>query len=413
MAIDKSKFSQKVKDKYSFTNETFSREVKSHPKDRIEVEVGDSKQSDFKPQFKVMRWDNEVNFSMRAEEHPSATVETEGEKIKYITPDYEVHQYDRPEVSEDGGFEFEWVLPKKPKTNVLTATIQTKGLDFFYQPALTPEEVAEGAERPENIVGSYAVYHSTKGGLNDAAGMEYKVGKAFHIYRPEAVDAQGNKTWCELSVDVEGGLLAVTVPQNFLDVSKYPIIIDPTLGYSSIGGSTGFEIADNAYADWTVIRGQEYTLAESGQSLVSLHIALDSETSTENLDLFAALYSKDSAGSGSHYLHTGIEKLSVTVSTTPGWVEFLAGYKTLVEDTYIISTTGDWEDLSATGYISIRYDTGSSISSHSKSTSGAGAYNTRKSENPLVSTPSTVTSVYSVYATYAPIPITKIAWITA
>jgi len=96
--------------KYKVENETFLREVKANPKDRIEVEIGDSKQPDFKPQFKVMRWDNEVNFSLRAEEHPQATVETEGEKIKYITPEYEVHQYDKPELSEDGGFEFEWVL---------------------------------------------------------------------------------------------------------------------------------------------------------------------------------------------------------------------------------------------------------------------------------------------------------------
>ena len=70
--IDKRKFEKKLKDKYSFANETFSRRVKAHPKDRIEVEIGDSKQPNFKPQFKVMRWDNEVNFSMRAVEHPQA-----------------------------------------------------------------------------------------------------------------------------------------------------------------------------------------------------------------------------------------------------------------------------------------------------------------------------------------------------
>lgn len=238
MALDKRKLSKAVKDKYLFENETFKRVAKANPKDKIEVEIGDSKQPDFKPQFKVMRWDNEVNFSMRAEEHQQATVETDGEKIKYITPDYEVHQYDRPEVSEDGGFEFEWFLPKKPESNVLTATIQTKGLDFFYQPALTPEEIADGAFRPENVVGSYAVYHKTKGGLNDANGKDYKVGKAFHIYRPEAVDAQGNKTWCELNIDVDGGLVQVTVPQEFLDSAVYPVVVDPTFGYTSIGGTT-------------------------------------------------------------------------------------------------------------------------------------------------------------------------------
>jgi hypothetical protein len=126
---------------FTFKDNTYSRAVKENPKDKIEIEIGDSKQPDFKPQFKVMRWDNEVNFSMRAEEDPTATVETVDGTVKYKAKDYEVHQYEKPDVSEDGGYEFEWVLPKKPKSNVLTATIQTKDLDFFYQPALTQEEI--------------------------------------------------------------------------------------------------------------------------------------------------------------------------------------------------------------------------------------------------------------------------------
>ena len=39
--------------------------AKSDEKDRIEVEVGDSKQNaKFYPQVKVMRWDNECNVSI-------------------------------------------------------------------------------------------------------------------------------------------------------------------------------------------------------------------------------------------------------------------------------------------------------------------------------------------------------------
>jgi hypothetical protein len=33
--------------------------------DRIALEVGDSKQPEFHPQLKLMRWDNEVNLSVR------------------------------------------------------------------------------------------------------------------------------------------------------------------------------------------------------------------------------------------------------------------------------------------------------------------------------------------------------------
>jgi hypothetical protein len=109
--IDPSKLSKKIKDLYVLENNTLKSTPKNNPKDKIEVEIGDSKQPDFKPQFKFMRWDNEVNFSLRAQEHPQAVIETDKDgKIKYITPEYEVHQYDKPEASENGGFEFEWVL---------------------------------------------------------------------------------------------------------------------------------------------------------------------------------------------------------------------------------------------------------------------------------------------------------------
>ena len=80
--------SKTISDKYIRDNNTFLRFAKENPKDRIRVEIGDLEQPDFKPQFKFMRWSNEVNFSLRAEEKVGATVETEGEKIKYITPQY-------------------------------------------------------------------------------------------------------------------------------------------------------------------------------------------------------------------------------------------------------------------------------------------------------------------------------------
>jgi len=47
---------------YVKLNNTYFAEPKDDPKDKISVEIGDSKQKDFYPQLKVMRWDNEVNF---------------------------------------------------------------------------------------------------------------------------------------------------------------------------------------------------------------------------------------------------------------------------------------------------------------------------------------------------------------
>jgi hypothetical protein len=92
---------------------------------------------------------------------------------------------------EDGGFEIEIVLDEAPASNVFEFQIEgAEDLDFFYQPPLSDEEIAEGAVRPENVIGSYAVYHKAK--ANHRVGnTSYSTGRAFHIYRPKAIDANG------------------------------------------------------------------------------------------------------------------------------------------------------------------------------------------------------------------------------
>jgi hypothetical protein len=64
---------------------------------------------------------------------------------------------------ENGDFEIQIILQEKPESNVFAFPIQgAQDLDFFYQPKLPPEEIAEGTVRSENVVGSHVVYHKTK-----------------------------------------------------------------------------------------------------------------------------------------------------------------------------------------------------------------------------------------------------------
>lgn len=337
------KIDKQVSDKYKIEKNTISRSVKEDYKDKIEIEIGDSKQEDFKPQVKIMRWDNEVNFSLRAEEHPNATVEITDNVFKYKTPDYEVHQYelDPSDIGEDGGLEFEWVLPHRPLTNTLTATIQTKGLDFFYQPALTPEEIKQGAERPENVVGSYAVYHKEKGGMNRSDGKEYKTGKAFHIYRPKCKDANGNETWGELNIDTNSGILTVTVDNDWLDSAVYPVIVDPTFGYAGVGGST----FTTTNADWAV-GGQVDSPTELG-TIVSISGYL---ICTSEHNVGAALYSTDATKNRLNSIlaqDTGNE----LISTTASWITLDLSYEYAISTRYFPVF---WHD-SAVSY-SLYYD---------------------------------------------------------
>ena len=230
---------------------TFNESLKSYEIDQKdnhrndEIEIGDIKQPDqFYPQVKFLQWDNETNFSIRLDEDiKDSTNKLEDDKVIWKSADLkkEVYLYEL-----EDGFEFEVILLEKPESNIITYTLQTKGLNFFYQPELTEQEIKDGHKRPENVVGSYAVYHSTE--RNNITGRkEYRTGKAFHIYRPLAVDAQGSTTWCKLNIDTTSNLLTIEIPQEFLEEDVFPIIIDPTFGNIDTGGSSYTTSANRAY----------------------------------------------------------------------------------------------------------------------------------------------------------------------
>lgn len=252
--IDKRKFEKKLKDKYSFKDETFFAVPKPDLKDKVEVEIGDSKTIDkFLPQVKVQRWDNECNVSFRLKDDgiEEETVDTVSDKIVWKKGKREAHFYDIQNAEHpEGASEFEVVLLEKPSTNVVEFTVVDKDVEYFYQPALTPEEIAEGNERPENVVGSYAVYTKTPK-TNWEGGKEYRTGKVGHIFRPRIEDSVGNWVWGDLHV--ENGTLSVTIPQDFLDNAVYPVkhAAGLTIGHTTIS-FTGSTLAQNFAAGSTL-----------------------------------------------------------------------------------------------------------------------------------------------------------------
>jgi len=211
----------------------------------FEVEIGDSKSPDFKNQLKVLRWDNECNFSVRLIDNETDVpiIKTEGNKIKLVKEKIETHFYPTKigEKKETDAYEFEVILKEKPKTNKVEMSIETKGLKFFYQPELTQKEKDGGANRPEDVIGSYAVYHESKQGDYSKMGLKnYRAGKAFHIYRPKIIDSVGTEVWGELNIDIEKKLLTVKISQEFLDNAVYPVKHAAGLefGYHNDGSTT-------------------------------------------------------------------------------------------------------------------------------------------------------------------------------
>lgn len=141
----------------------------------------------------------------------------------------------------DGGMEINILLNSAPTSNLFTFAITgAENLDFFYQPPLTADEIKNGDRRPDNVVGSYAVYY--KNHANHIEGQtNYATGKAYHIFRPLVTDAKGNAVWADLSYS--NGVLTVTVPQSFLDDAVYPVKVDPTFGYTTQGLSDSLHSA--------------------------------------------------------------------------------------------------------------------------------------------------------------------------
>lgn len=231
------------------------------------VEIGDKESTDFKPHIKLNRWDGECFIKVKpanlVEEEVEYEVEGDKVKCKYkvkyeddTEEEFESEFYalePRTVIAKDkdgrdvefkqcelGGFEFETILKKKPETNKIVLNIETQGLTFHYQPPLTQKEIDEGRVRPDNVVGSYAVFHATKTRVlqNRADAEKYKAGKAFHIYCPKITDANGDWVWGDLSLDEQAGILTVGIDPNWLDNAVYPVTVDPTFGWVAGGGSS-------------------------------------------------------------------------------------------------------------------------------------------------------------------------------
>jgi hypothetical protein len=234
--------------------------------------IGDESNNTFSPTIKLSRRFFEdanitISWNTNTPSLGNTNVLIEDKIVKYKRNSYELWFYQLPYGSDPskGGFEFMAVMNSKPQTNTITFKIDSNNLDFFYQPPLKAEGefvnytcnatacMDKGrimAERPEKVVGSYAIFHKTK------RDNQYTTGKVGHIYRPYVVDSLGAFTWADL--DITGSTMTITIPQKFLDDATYPIYIDPTIGYTTVGG-TGANWAGDS------VRGNyDYTPASDG-----------------------------------------------------------------------------------------------------------------------------------------------------
>ena len=197
----------------------------------FETEIGDDKEPlDFFPQWKIKRWENESNFSLRLQNvgnHRSGTVSASGNKVRWSGGGLAMN-FERILRNGIVGLDWSIEIPNRPAANRLRFSIQTKGLRFLFQEhvVIDPPGREGSSFRPDNVKGSYAVYHTDPAKkYSITGGKQYKTGKAFHLYRPKAVDALGAEIWADLDVNEAAGILTITIDNQWLNDATYPVVI--------------------------------------------------------------------------------------------------------------------------------------------------------------------------------------------
>jgi hypothetical protein len=226
------------------SNEPFTSKI--HGRSLI-AQIGDSASKIFAPQFKIIAWGGEALFQLQLLSSPASQFDKPAYILVNGRTGISVRQddiisyqmYQKP----DSGLEWEIILDTLPKSNELSFHFEQRNLLFLYQDTLSLEEIESGADRPDSVIGSYAVYHALHSDNKivasqaDTVTICYETGKAFHIYRPKVHDSRGWTVWCDMIID---SLFNIIIPQSFLDKADYPITIDPTFGNANIGASTAY-----------------------------------------------------------------------------------------------------------------------------------------------------------------------------
>jgi hypothetical protein len=213
--------------------------VKNTGIDKEEIILGDETQpSIFKPRVKLTRWkDPETQIPENA---ISIYHDDIVGQVKFIGGKLSIGNSTREFFvcsKDDDNIEFGLRFLNNPGTNLFEFHVEGhEDFDFLYQPALTSGEIGAGDVRPDDIVGSYAIYHKTK--KNHVIGkVNYRSGKFGHIKRPKFIDANLDQIWGDLSFNPSTGILSVTGSQTWLNNAVYPVVLDPTIGYETVGGS--------------------------------------------------------------------------------------------------------------------------------------------------------------------------------
>lgn len=221
---------QEIKNTYEVKSATLVR--KAPDQNSMQVSVGDPSAKEFTPDLTLSRWDNEVSMKIKPDvsqvSAKDKTLSFDNNKITFSTPEVDYTYYDKPDASPEGGYEFEVIYNQKPVSNIVEIPIETKNLDFYYQPPPSCQGDKCLNKQSDISTISYSAYpHNPPS--RPADGKIHRVGAAFNLFRPKIIDQAGAWVWADMDIDADQGKMTITIPPDFLASASYPITVDPTI----------------------------------------------------------------------------------------------------------------------------------------------------------------------------------------
>lgn len=220
------------------------------------VKVG-GKGKKFVPNINMSKWNDECWLNINHPDVVASEIEQDKDGKISLSIGERTHRY---YIDPDGKLEYEIELAKRPVSNEIVLNLDfPDGLNFYKQLPLSEEKIAAGFNRPENAINSYAVYWCK-------SNNKYLTGKHSHIYRIKLIAADGKWTWADQ--DITGKLWSILMDGKWLDQAAYPVIVDPVLGYDTVGAS------NVGHSTYTL--GNFYTTDGSGGAITKFHCAVES-----------------------------------------------------------------------------------------------------------------------------------------
>ena len=267
------------------------------------IKIGGSMPDKFVPNINASKWGDECWLNIN---HPDS-VTSESEEFIADKVSLKIgNNTHRCYALENGDLEYEIEYESRPAYDIETFDLSfPDGLIFAKQLTLeeewerdnvgqTLEDYLAVMNRPDNVINSYAVYWKE-------VNNQYKTGKFCHIYRAELIDANGNRSWCDMDINPSTKKMRVIMDGAWLDNAVYPVILDPVLGYDTYGGSSG---GFNAfYFAWV------YETDAIGGNIQSWHCSVAGISGTPGVKL--AITDVDQA-TGSASLKDVIEQIELT-----------------------------------------------------------------------------------------------------